>query len=190
MLVFGVFRSVRILTVSAFLTIGFGALVGETTRSSFAATQGTIGATSDGALNITLTIAILARVSGIDDIDLGTWSGSGDLAISDDICVWASGGGYSITASGDGAGGAFTLGSGDNTVEYSVKWADGGGSESGTALSSNAALEGQTSTATSSDCDGGNDPSATVAVEIAENQLAGAAGGSYSGTITLVVAPE
>ena len=75
-------------------------------------------------------------------------------------------------------------------MAYNVTWSDAGGSQDGTSLTNNAALDGQVSNAAGSDCDGGENPTATVAVEVAESELAAAAGGGFGGTLTLVVAPE
>ena len=43
--------------------------------NAFAATQGTLGATSTGSLNITLTIDQLVQISALNDIALGNYTG-------------------------------------------------------------------------------------------------------------------
>ena len=45
--------------------------------NAFAATQGTLGATSQGSLVITLTIDPLVQISALNDIALGTYTGGG-----------------------------------------------------------------------------------------------------------------
>jgi hypothetical protein len=59
-----------------------------------------------------------------------------------------------------------------------------------TTMTTGTALTGQVSGANSTDCNAGANLSATVAVEIAEADLTAADSGSYSGVLTLVIAPE
>ena len=160
-------------------------------QPAFSASQGSVGGTSSGSVDISVTVPQLTRISALNDISLGTWSGSGALNGSDSLCVWTTTGGYNITASGDGAGGAFTLDDGSGTtLAYTVQWADSAGAGSGSAMTTGNALTGQTAAATSSTCSGGASLDATVLVDIAETALASVTDGSYTGTLTLVVAPE
>ena len=175
---------------AASVALSAALLAGTAAYPAFAATQGSVGATSTGTSTVTVTVASLARVTAVDDMDLGTWSGSGALSTSDDVCIWTTGGGYSITADGDGQGGAFELAQGQDTIAYSVKWAATAGDPNGTSLTAGTALTGQSTSATSSDCNAGANLTATVAVEIAEGDLSSAPSGAYSGVLTLVVAPE
>ena len=79
--------------------------------NAFAATQGTLGATSTGSLNITLTIDALVQISALDDIPLGNYTGGANMTGADDLCVYSNTGGYEITATGDdGAGGGVRAG--------------------------------------------------------------------------------
>jgi hypothetical protein len=71
--------------------------------NAFAATPGTLGPTSQGTLEITLTIDPLVQISALDDIALGTYVGLGDMTGADDLCVYSNNGGYDITATGTGA---------------------------------------------------------------------------------------
>jgi len=167
-----------------------GALAGLA-PAAMAADQGAIDATSEGSLEVTLELPELVRISDLDDIDLGTFAGAA-LDGTDDVCVWSTTRAYSITATGDGGGGSFTLTgntSGDD-LAYAVEWADNAGETSGTTLSSGTTLTGRTTNATSTDCNGGNDPNATVIVDVADTDLAAVTADSYSGTLTLLVAPE
>lgn len=157
--------------------------------SALAATQGAVGSTSTGSVTITATVPNLVRITNLDDIALGSWSGTGDLAGGDNVCVWSTTRRYRITATGSGAGGAFTLSDGGtNTVAYSVQWADSSGATSGSAMTSGTALTGQNSTTTSTTCGGGTN--ATLLVRILEAALQSAPAAAYTGTLTLVVAPE
>lgn len=160
-------------------------------QPAFSATQGSVGATSSGSVDISVSIPQLTRISALNDIALGAWSGVGAMSGSDSLCVWTTTGGYNITASGDGAGGAFTLDDGGGTtLPYTVEWADTAGAGSGTALTSGNALAGQTAAATSTTCNSGASLDATVLVDIAEAALSSVTDGAYTGTLTLVVAPE
>jgi len=95
--------------------------------NGFAATPGTIGATSTGTLEIDLTIADEVRISNLEDIDLGQFAGA-NLTGGSPACVYRSGtGNYQITGSGSGTAGAFTLAGGGATVAYSVDFTDGAG---------------------------------------------------------------
>jgi hypothetical protein len=109
------------------------------------------------------------------------------------VCVWsnASTKGYNVTASGSGAGNAFTLANGALTVPYSVEWAASSGQISGTALTAGSAFTGLTSTATSASCSSGAASTASLIVKMATTDLQGMqAATAYTGTLTLVVAPE
>lgn len=155
-----------------------------------AVTQGTAGSTSTGVINITITIPNLARISALNDIALGTWSGSGPLNGRDNaICVWSSTGGYSVTATGSGSGGAFQLASGTNRVDYTVQWAQTGGASSGTAMTAGGALTGRTTTATATDCSTGASSTAGVFVSISAAELASSPAGTYTGTLQLLITP-
>ena len=77
--------------------------------NAFAATDGTLGATSQGTLEITLTIDPLVQISALDDIPLGNYTGAGNMTGGDDLCVYSNNGGYHITATGNGNGQAFEL---------------------------------------------------------------------------------
>jgi hypothetical protein len=107
--------------------------------------------------------------------------------------VWAntSTKGYNVTAIGSGTGGAFTLGNGATTVPYSVEWSGNSGAASGSALFAGSALTGLASTATNPTCSAGPASSASLIVSLsAANLQSMQAATSYTGTLTLVVAPE
>ena len=54
----------------------------------FAATDGTLGTTSTGTSDITVTIPELILISGMADITFGTYAGTGDLDVNEDICIY------------------------------------------------------------------------------------------------------
>ena len=172
--------------------ISLAALLGA--APAFAATQGTAGSTSTGSVTITLTIPNLVRISGLTDITMPVWDGSSNIAGTSNACVWSSTRKYRITPTGSGSGSAFTLADGStptpNTIAYTVEWAQSSGASSGTAATSGTALTGQTSSATSSTCSGGTNSTVIVRITAAALAAAPAAGTNYTGTLTLLVAPE
>jgi hypothetical protein len=159
-----------------------------------ASTQGTFGATSTGSVTINASVPGRVRISGLSDVTFSSVDPSADATDAQNVCVWSntSTRGYSITATGSGAGGAFTLASGAlPAVPYAVEWAPSSGQASGTGLAAATALTGQTSTAINSDCSAGPAASASLVVSIGSSTLQSmSAGVTYNGTLTLVVAPE
>ena len=130
-----------------------------------AATQGTIGSTSTGSLGLALTIPSLVRITQVDDIALGNWTGAGALQGADSLCVFSTTRRYRVTATGSGAGGAFELAGGATVLPYAVQWRDVAGATSGAAMTAGTALNGQASATNSTICGGGTN--ATVIVIVA-----------------------
>jgi hypothetical protein len=170
----------KALAVAAFATVAAG--------NAFAATQGTLGATSQGSIDITLTIAPLVQISALDDIALGTYTGGANMTGDDTLCVYSNTGGYQITATGNGPGSAFELLGGSANIPYTVEWADTAGAGTGTPLTTNTPLTGQGGTFTTPDC--GSVDNARVFVTVNSTALASAPADNYIGVLTLLVAPE
>ena len=160
--------------------------------TALAATQGTAGATSTGTVGISATIPGRVQISGLTDVAFGTVDPMSPAASAENVCVWSntSGKGYQVTATGSGASSAFTLTDGTNTVPYSVEWAGSSGQASGTALVTGTALGSLTSTATSPTCSAGPTATASLIVKMTAANLQAAVASSYTGTLTLVVAPQ
>jgi len=157
-----------------------------------AATQGQKGATSTGSLGIFLNVPALARISKLEDIQLGSWTGDGDLTGSSNaICIWTNSGVYSVTAQSQNVqGNDFNLRSNNGkTLPYKVQWAQLGNQTSGQALTPNSPLTGQNTNAQSVDCSQGPSATAGLFVNVNENALSIAGEGAYSDTLTLVIAP-
>ena len=136
---------------------------------------------------VRVQISDQVRISDLDPIDLGSFDGSSDLSGDDGLCVYRNSGGsaYTIQADGDGAGGAFTLTNGIATLPYLVDYDDGGG-YAGLAAGVAAAMTGANSSA--ADCGGATN--ARVRVTVSAVDMSTAAPGAYSGTLTLLVAPQ
>ena len=160
---------------------------------AFAATQGSLGTTSTGSISIGASVPNRVQLSGLTDVSFANQDPATPAANAQNVCVWSntSTKGYNVTASGSGAGSAFTLANGALNVPYSVEWAGSSGQSSGTALTSGSALTGLTSTATNATCSAGASSSASLIVRISSANLQGMqAATTYTGTLTLVVAPE
>lgn len=157
-----------------------------------AATQGTSGATSSGSVSISATVPGRVEISGLSDVAFGTVDPASAASQAQNVCVWSNTSGrlYSVTATGSGAANAFTLTDGTNTLAYGVEWAASSGQASGTALVSGTALGSLASTATSPTCSAGPAASASLIVKMTAANLQAAVASSYTGTLTLVVAPQ
>jgi hypothetical protein len=133
------------------------------------------------------------RITGLSDVSFGTIANlATDSVRSQNICVYSNSptNGYYVQATGSGSGGAFTLASGSNALAYEVQWSPVSGQSSGTSLSPTVALHGQTSAATQPSCNSGPSSSASLIIILRSAQLSAANAGTYSGTLTLLVAPE
>ena len=168
------------------------ATVASATAAS-AATQGSLGSTSTGSVSISASIPSRVRISGLSDVAFTNVDPSLDAANAQNVCVWSNTGtrGYQLTATGSGAANAFTLANASLTVPYTVEWSATSGQTGGTVLTTGTALTGLTSTATNSNCASGPPASASLIVKIASTDLQGMSSASnYTGTLTLLVAPE
>jgi len=158
-----------------------------------AATQGTLGSTSTGSISIGASVPNRVQISGLTDVSFANQDPTVAASNAQNVCVYSntSTKGYNVTATGSGASSAFTLSNGAATVPYSVEWAGSSGQSSGTALTSGSALTGLTSTATNPTCSAGPSSTASLVVKITTASLQGMqAATNYTGTLTLVVAPE
>jgi hypothetical protein len=160
---------------------------------AFAATQGTLGVASSGSARISATLNPVARVSNLNDLTLPAWNGSGDVAAYDDVCVYTNtaGGKYNVTVTGDGSGNAFTLTDGRNTMAYQVTWNTAASATGAKSLSSGRAERSLTGASTAStDCGAGASLNARLAVKVPEATLLATPAGTYTGAVTVTIAPE
>jgi hypothetical protein len=158
-----------------------------------AATQGSLGTTSTGSISIGASVPNRVQLTGLADIAFTNQDPAAAASNAQDVCVWSntSTRGYNVTASGSGTGSAFTLANAALTVPYTVEWTGSAGQTSGTVLAPGAALAGLTSTATNATCSAGANETASLIVKISSASLQGMqAATNYTGTLTLVVAPE
>lgn len=163
-----------------------------------AATQGTLGSTSTGTAQISVTKNVQAQISDIQDMTLSNWSvGDGAVTLTSNVCVYSSTGTYKVTATGSGLLGIYTIGSGLNLIPYTVKWnAGGAGNLADTGTNLTAGIQsssfGNAST-TSANCSGGGagNDTARVVVGITQSAMDSAASSPtpYTGTLTMLVTP-
>jgi hypothetical protein len=164
-----------------------------TAAQTSAATQGSLGSTSTGTVSISASVPNRVQLTGLTDVAFTNQDPAVAAANAQSVCVWSntSTKGYNVTATGSGTSSAFTLANGSLTVPYSVEWAGSSSASSGTALASGTALTGLASTATNPTCSTGASSTASLIVRISSANLQSMqAATSYTGTLTLVVAPE
>lgn len=134
-----------------------------------------------------------ARLTNLTDVAFGMVANlSADAVRAESVCLYStsSTNGYHVTATGTGAGGAFELSSGTSALAFDVGWNSAPGQSSGTLLTPNVPLTGQFSTATQQTCNSGPATTASLIIILRSGALSSAMAGDYSGTLTLVVAPE
>lgn len=137
-----------------------------------------------------------AQLTKLTDINFGSIaSPASDANSSQNVCAFAAGlsGRYGMRASGSGTGGTLTLSGGGASMPYEVQWAASSNQTSGTALPANTTVGGFAdglATVVDQSCSLLAATSASLIVIIRAATLNGATAGSYSGTLTLVIAPQ
>lgn len=131
------------------------------------------------------------RITGLADVAFGSLAG-GDAISAQSLCAFSSTStnGYRVTASGSGPSGAFTLANGGSSLAYEVQWNKLTGRTTGSSLSPNIPLTGQTSAATQQQCKSGPATSASLILIVRGTASGAATVGTYSGTLTLILGPE
>lgn len=172
----------------------FGAAALGFSAPALSATQGSLGATSTGSVTITATVPNRAQLTALSDISFTNADPSTNATSSQNLCAWSNTAtkAYSITATGSGTGGAFTLASGALTpIPYSVQWNQSSGQSSGTSLVAATALGSLVSTATKPTCSSGPSTTSSLIVTISASDLQDmVAATSYTGTLTLLMTPQ
>lgn len=165
--------------------------------TAYAATQGTLGATSTGSITISVTKPQRVKISNLNDLTLASWiDGDGAVTLTDDVCVYSTrpSGAYTIKATGSGTSSAFTIASGLLTIPYTVTWNSGGVgalANTGTTLTTNVTSATLNNAATDNqNCAGGSPgDTARLIVGITNANMQSASDGVYTGTLTLLVSP-
>jgi hypothetical protein len=155
-----------------------------------AATDGTLGATSSGELNVSLAVADRVQITGLDDIALGSYSGTGSLVGGSTFCVYRNGTGVydlTVTSLNDDSG-TFRATDGTDFIAYSVEIDDSVVASNGVLVASGAAQTGLAGNGTSTSCGGADNASLQVTFD--ELDLQAAPTGSFADVITLLVEPS
>lgn len=163
-----------------------------------AASQGTLGSSSTGSLNFSVSKPARADITNLSDLRLSSWiAGDGAVTLTEDVCVYSTrpNGGYTIRATGSGSGSAYTLTNGFYDLPYHVIWNAGGVgalANSGEELSPSLVSSPKTNAATdSSSCSGAAPgPTARLIVRINETDISASPHGTYVGILTLMVTPN
>ena len=156
---------------------------------AMAASDGTLGADSTGTSVVSLAIADRVRISSVEDIVLGAWSGSGALVGASEFCVYRSGGdNYRLTLTADT--GAFQVDSATtgDSIAFTARVDDDTDASDGEAMTYNTASAVALTGSISMTC-GGSD-NAELQVSFAEAALqAASSGNDYQATVTVYVEP-
>lgn len=152
--------------------------------------------TACAALALTLPVQAQAqsvRISGMSDVNFGQVANFlNDQSLSQTVCLFSSSlnGGYTVTATGSGAGGAFALGAGGNQLPIEVQWAGSANQISGQNLQPGVPLPSNTANAVLSGCFLGLLRSASLIVVLRASETSKARAGAYTGSVSLMVAPN
>jgi hypothetical protein len=167
--------------------IAVGGALAAFATSGFAATQGTTGFTSTGDLVISLIVNEEVHISNLTDIVLPTFTGA-DVNGTSGACIYRSGGTglYQITGTGSGPANAFELTDATNSVNYSVTYDDGSGA---VPMTSGLALNAANAQGVDDNCVGLGADNATIDVTVLAVDAGILPASTYTGTLTLLVAP-
>jgi hypothetical protein len=181
------------------LVLAIGAISMMSTGVALAATDGAIGLSSTGTVDISVNKGNVVRVSALVDFITPVWSvGDGDINQTQNVCVYANnaGGDYQVRlTSGNALGPQWRLSNGlGDFIAYAVAWVDsaGGtfaGSTAGPGFGSGVLSVNQDN-GDQNDPDCGGGPTATLALEILSGNLTPAPNGSYTDTLTVTVTPN
>lgn len=174
------------------LVIKYFLVVLLASSTSWASTDGTIGSTSTGSSNLSVTVPKLIRVRGFQDFTPSIYSGTGTRSDSGNLNIstnyGTSGRTYSVTATGSGTGGAFTTSDGlGNTLAYSAFYNQVTGITGRVTLTAGTTLTGRTGAAKPLSI---TTPNANLSINFTQANLQAAEAGTYTGVLTLVVTPE
>ncbi len=162
--------------------------------SVFAATQGTLGTTSTGTVNISITIPSLVQICGLNDITLGTTStfpatGATTAAIYSNTASPA--GSYLVTASSANASGTtFQVANGSHVIAYSAFWGNTSATSPSIALQSGVQTVRQTGGSNSNSFSCSTSANANFNISFTAAQVQGAPPSlTYTDTVTILINP-
>lgn len=126
-------------------------------------------------------------ISDLNDFGFGSWSGSGQLQLTDGVCAHDSklDSRYRIQIDGSGAGSAYTMSNGTQSLAYSVEYAGSDGVFSTMAT----AIRQRFQFADRILINCGGTTNGSIRITVSEANLLAAENGSYAGTITVIMTP-
>lgn len=137
-----------------------------------------------------------ARITGLTDVNFGIINSALDQSSSQSVCIYSVKGngnqevGYSVQATGDGVGGAFSLASGSQNLPYEVRWSDAANQTSGIQLTAGTLVSGFANSSDSQTCFSGSQENASLTITVRGTQIAAATAGNYSGVLQITIVPE
>lgn len=160
---------------------------------AFAATQGTLGTSSTGTVNVSITIPALVQITGLSDITLGSTS-SFPATGNTTACIYSNVasplGSYYVTAASQNTSGTdFRVkDSGTNFIAYSAYWNNTSAATQTTALTSGTKTAQQTGgSAVSLTCGGSSNANFNISFSASEVQ--GAPAATYTDVVTILITP-
>jgi hypothetical protein len=173
------------------LSIALVASMGLAATPVLSVTQGTLGATSQGEIDVILNLSKVIQISSLTDIDFETVTPDANATATESFCVYsnAEAGTYTIeTTSTHGTGQAFAMKHETltNTLPYTLTMNGGDGEK--TLLNGTESTDSFTANGTDYDCDSNNN--ATLAATVLASDLESRPSGGYSDTLVLVVSPD
>lgn len=158
-----------------------------------AATNGSLGATSTGTVNVSITIPSLVQITGLNDITLSSTS-SYPATGNTSACIYSNVasplGSYYVTATSLNTSGTdFRVQDGaTDYIVYSAYWNNTSAATPTTALTSGTKTAQQTGgSAVSLTCGGG--ANANFNISFSASQVEGAPAATYSDVVTILITP-
>lgn len=193
-------------TSSLFLSAAFFCLAGVPAALAQSNPTNATETQSQGSSDISVTIPVLYRISGIDNLTLASYDGNGDERLNSPICIYTNNTTqtYRITLEGSNvcSGGScpandiFAIANDTNNqgINYTAYWNDEAGvgvgdrlqvgTSGGTVATTSV---NQTGASGSLNCGGGNN--ANLSIDFTEANLLAVQTGTYTGTITITLIP-
>lgn len=166
--------------------LAFTAALSFSALSARGATDGPLGATSTGTVDLNIAVPNLVRISMLNDVNLGSWAG-GNMTAFERFCVFSSTGAYNVTAtSANGVGNRFYLDNAGTSLRYVVRWFDSNTGRQN--LRNNQTSNTFDAVTTAVDC--GGVTNSRLRIRVRNNWAAAVPAGTYADTLTLLIQPQ
>ena len=133
-----------------------------------------------------------SRATGFTDIYFGEIGISGsDITASRDLCIYTNSSSqqYSLLAAGSQSSSDFAITSTASAIPIDVQWSDQAGQSSGRTIQPNVTESGFSTNARNQTCNSGPAATASLILTLRGAELAIARAGSYSGWLSITIAP-